>query len=107
MKEAVILYIENQADFRDVENIEFKPWQNELMKYIEPHNREIIWVVGKDGNWFQKYVNSVFRTRKVVTGINIKSNSASIFQALRKCLIVTTPLHLNMKVNIWKFEYGM
>ena len=56
MKEAVDLYIENQANFRDVGNVELKPWQNELMKYIKPHDREIIWVVGKDGNegkiWF-------------------------------------------------------
>ena len=42
MKEAVDLYIENQANFRDVGNVELKPWQNELMKYIEPHDREII-----------------------------------------------------------------
>ena len=67
MKEAVYLYIENQADFRDVGNVELKPWQNELMKYIQPHDREIIWVVGKDGNegksWFQKYVHSLFGTR--------------------------------------------
>ena len=98
MKEAVDLYIENQADFRDVGNVELKPWQNELMKYIEPHDREIIWVVGKDGNegksWFQKYVKSVFGTRKVVSGIDIKTNSASIFQALRKCPIVTADIFL-------------
>ena len=39
-------------------NVELKPLQNELMKHIEPHDREIIWDVGKDGNegksWFQK-----------------------------------------------------
>ena len=82
MKEAVNLYIEKQEDFRDVGNVELKPWQNELMNYIEPHDREIIWVAGNDGNegknWFQKYVKSMFRTRKVVSGINIKSISASI-----------------------------
>ena len=73
MKEAVNLYIEKQADFRDVGNVELKPWQNELMKYIQPHDYEIIWVVGKDGsegkNWFQNYVESVFGTRKVVSGV--------------------------------------
>ena len=37
MKEQVDLFIENQADFRDVGNVELKPWQNELMKYIVPH----------------------------------------------------------------------
>ena len=61
MKQAVNLYIENQADLRDVGNVELKPWQNELMKYIQRHDRKIIWVVGKDGNegksWFRKMLN--------------------------------------------------
>ena len=58
-------------------NSELKPWQNELMKYIEPHDREIIWVVGKDGNegksWFQNYVKSVFGPQRVVSGIDFSS----------------------------------
>ena len=44
-------------------NLPFKV--NELMKYIEPHDREIIWVVGKDGNegktWSQKFVKGQLR----------------------------------------------
>ena len=109
MKEALNTYIEHQEDFRDVGNVELKPWQNELMKYIEPHDREIIWVVGKDGNegksWFQKYVKSVFGTRRVVSGIDIKSNSASIFQALRKCSIVTADIFLfNIGKSMNKFD---
>ena len=109
MKEALNTYMEHQEDFRDMGNVELKPWQNELMKYIEPHDREIIWVVGKDGNegksWFQKYVKSVFGTRRVVSGIDIKSNSASIFQALRKCPIVTADIFLfNIGKSKTKFE---
>ena len=109
MKEAVDLYIENQANFRDVGNVELKPWQNELMKYIKPHDREIIWVVGKDGNegknWFQKYVKSVYGSRKVVSGINIKNNSANIFQALRKCSILTVDIFLcNVGKSKYKFD---
>ena len=110
MKEAVDLYIENQANFRDVGNVELKPWQNELMKYIQPHDREIIWVVGKDGNegknWFQNYVKSVYGSRKVVCGINIKNNSANIFQALRKCSIVTADIFLfNIGKSMNKFDH--
>ena len=109
MKEALNTYMEHQEDFRDMGKVELKPWQNELMKYIEPHDREIIWVVGKDGNegksWFQKYVKSVFGTRRVVSGIDIKSNSASIFQALRKCPIVTADIFLfNIGKSKTKFE---
>ena len=109
MKDALDTYMEHQEDFTDVANVELKPWQNELMKYIEPHDREIIWVVGKDGNegksWFQKYVKSVFGTRRVVSGIDIKSNSASIFQALRKCSIVTADIFLfNIGKSMNKFD---
>ena len=50
IKEQVDLYIEKQVEFRDVGNVELKPWQNELMKYIEPQDRDIIWIVGKYGN---------------------------------------------------------
>ena len=51
MKEAVDLYIENQADFRDVANIELKPWQEILLEYVQqPCDREIFWVLGKEGN---------------------------------------------------------
>ena len=109
MKDALDTYMEHQEDFTDVGNVELKPWQNELMKYIEPHDREIIWVVGKDGNegksWFLRYVKSVFGTRRVVSGIDIKSNSASIFQALRKCSIVTADIFLfNIGKSMNKFD---
>ena len=109
MKDALDTYMEHQEDFADVGNVELKPWQNELMKYIEPHDREIIWVVGKDGNegknWFQKYVKSVYGSRKVVSGINIKNNSANIFQALRKCSIVTVDIFLcNVGKSKYKFD---
>ena len=110
MKEAVDAYMENQDDFREVENVELKPWQESLLKYVQqPHDREIIWVVGKDGNegksWFQKYVKSWLGARRVVTGIDIKANNASIFQALRKCSIVTADIFLfNIGKSKKKFE---
>ena len=110
MKEAVDAYMENQEDFREVENVELKPWQESLLEYVQqPHDREIIWVVGKDGNegksWFQKYVKSVFGTRRVVTGIDLKANNASIFQALRKCSIVTADIFLfNIGKSKKKFD---
>ena len=99
MKEDVDLYMENQEDFRDVGNVELKPWQESLLEYVQqPCDREIFWIVGKEGNegknWFQKYVKSWLGARRVVTGIDIKANSASIFQALRKCPIVTADIFL-------------
>merc|ERR1711954_129106 len=110
MKEEVDLCIENQADFRDVGNVELKPWQESLLEYVQqPCDREIFWVVGQEGNegknWFQKYVKSWLGARRVVTGIDIKANSASIFQALRKCPIVTADIFLfNIGKSMKKFD---
>ena len=110
MKEAVDLYMENQADFRDVGNVELKPWQESLLEYVQqPCDREIFWIVGKEGNegknWFQKYVKSWLGARRVVTGIDIKANNASIFQALRKCPIVTADIFLfNIGKSMKKFD---
>ena len=110
MKEGVDLYMENQADFRDVGNVELKPWQESLLEYVQnPCDREIFWVVGKEGNegknWFQKYVKSWLGARRVVTGIDIKANNASIFQALRKCPITTADIFLfNIGKSTKKFD---
>ena len=65
--------------------------------------------MGKEGNegksWFQKYVKSWLGARRVVTGIDIKANNASIFQALRKCPIVTADIFLfNIGKSKKKFE---
>ena len=110
MKDEVDLYVQNQEDFRDVGNVELKPWQESLLEYTQqPSDREIIWVVGKEGNegknWFQKYVKSWLGARRVVTGIDIKANSASIFQGLRKCPIVTADIFLfNIGKSRQKYE---
>ena len=110
MKDEVDLYVQNQEDFRDVGNVELKPWQESLLEYTQqPSDREIIWVVGKEGNegknWFQKYVKSWLGARRVVTGIDIKANNASIFQALRKCPIVTADIFLfNIGKSMKKFD---
>ena len=110
MKEGVDLYMENQADFRDVGNVELKPWQESLLEYVQqPCDREIFWVVGQEGNegknWFQKYVKSWLGARRVVTGIDIKANNGSIFQALRKCPIATADIFLfNIGKSMKQFD---
>ena len=48
-KEALDVYMKESVESFPT-NVELKPWQKELMNYIEPHDREIIWVVGKYGN---------------------------------------------------------
>ena len=45
-KEAMKLYIKHRMNI-DLENVILRPWQESLLQYIKPSNREIIWVIGK------------------------------------------------------------
>ena len=109
-KEALDIYISHKDDYFTDKVVQLKPWQESLLEYVQkPCDREIFWVVGKEGNegksWFQKYVKSWLGARRVVTGIDIKANNASIFQALRKCPIVTADIFLfNIGKSKKKFE---
>ena len=98
MKEALELYMMQGNNFIG-ENAELKPWQSALMKIIKnPTDRHIIWVVGKacgEGKtWFQKYLKSLFGTRRVVYGINIKANTPSICHVLSKQSLATADIFL-------------
>ena len=110
MKEALDIYMTHKDDYFTDKVVQLKPWQESLLEYVQkPCDREIFWVVGKEGNegksWFQKYVKSWLGARRVVTGIDIKANSASIFQALRKCPIVTADIFLfNIGKSMKKFD---
>ena len=110
MKEALDIYMTHKSDYFTDKVVQLKPWQESLLEYVQkPCDREIFWVVGKEGNegksWFQKYVKSWLGARRVVTGIDIKANNASIFQALRKCPIVTADIFLfNIGKSKKKFD---
>ena len=110
MKEALDIYMTHKSDYFTDKVVQLKPWQESLLEYVQkPCDREIFWVVGKEGNegksWFQKYVKSWLGARRVVTGIDIKANNASIFQALRKCPIVTADTFLfNIGKSKKKFD---
>merc|ERR1712081_153850 len=55
-KEAKELYIKHKKNI-DLDNVILRPWQRALLQYIKPSTREVIWVIGKQGNegksWFQ------------------------------------------------------
>ena len=70
MKDALNIYLK-QAQEVNHNNVELKPWQKELLEYINyPTQRQIIWIVGKScgegKSWFRKYVKSAYGTKKVV-----------------------------------------
>ena len=98
MKEALDIYMK-QAQELHHNNVELKPWQKELLEYIDnPTQRQIIWIVGKScgegKSWFQKYVKSVYGTRKVVSGINLRANTPSICHVLSKQPLSTADIFL-------------
>ena len=109
MKDALDLYVMQGNNFIG-EKAELKPWQAELLEEIKnPTDRHIIWVVGKacgEGKtWFQKYLKSLFGTRRVVYGINIKANTPSICHVLSKQSLTTVDIFLfNLGKSKQKFD---
>ena len=69
-KEALKFY-RNQMTRMNIQDVELRPWQQRLFEIIKiPSEREVIWIIGKDGNegksWFQDYVESCFGFNRVV-----------------------------------------
>ena len=91
-KEALELY-QKQMPRVSVQDVQLKPWQQQLLDIIMvPAEREIIWIIGKDGNegktWFQKYVQARFGFARV-TRFDIKNKSRDILHALKKFPLTT------------------
>ena len=98
MKEALDIY-KKQAQELYHNNVELKPWQKELLEYMDhPTQRQIIWIVGKScgegKSWFQKYVKSIYGTRKVVSGINLRASTPNICHVLSKQPLSTADIFL-------------
>ena len=67
-----------------------RPWQQQLLGQINPSDRNIIWVVGRNGaegkSWFQKYIVQRFGFPKVFH-TTIDKRSDGILYALSKRVI--------------------
>ena len=86
-KQALEIYRKSRRHM-EVNNIELRPWQHELLEKIQtPTEREVIWVKGMKGNegktWFQKYVCLLYGCTRVVM-LDLKSKTSNILHALRK-----------------------
>ena len=97
MREPLEIYKE-QKQTVDVENVILKSWQESLLNYMKPSDREIIWVQGRycgEGKtWFQEYVESRYGFKRVVAGMDIKLKKSSICHVLRKRRLATTDIFL-------------
>ena len=62
-REALDLYW-NKKQLLIIDNVILKSWQESLLQYLRPSEREIIWVQGakcEEGKtWFQKYIEAKF-----------------------------------------------
>ena len=96
-KEAKDLYVKNKQDI-DVENVILRPWQEGLLSYIKPSDREVIWVIGRKGNegktWFQEFLASKFGWSRVICGMDIRLKKSSICHILSKRSLMTTDIFL-------------
>ena len=55
--EALELF-ENHGQVKEIEAVEWRPWQMDILKYVnEPTKRRIIWVVGEKGNEGKTFFN--------------------------------------------------
>ena len=96
-QDALNLYIK-QKQRLDQENTKLRPWQQSLLEYIKPTDREVIWVRGIKGNegktWFQQFLNERYGWSKAVTGMDIKAKNSSLCHALRKRSLATSDIFL-------------
>ena len=86
----------------DIENVTLRLWQESLLKYMKPSDREIIWVIGAKGNegksWFQEFLESKFGWHRAICGMDIKMKKGNICHALRKRSLMST--------NVFLFDVG-
>jgi len=96
-QDALDLYIKQKQKL-DQENAKLRPWQQSLLEYIKPTDREVIWVRGINGNegktWFQQFLKERYGWSKAVTGMDIKAKNSSLCHALRKRSLVTSDIFL-------------
>ena len=109
MQEALDLYRNDYDDFDLYKDTVLYPWQESLLKYMKPSDREVIWIVGEKTNegksYFQKYLKAMYGTSRVVLGINLKASSKNICHALSKHPLATADIFLfNLGKSLKNYE---
>ena len=97
-KEALYLYQKHHIFIRSIdENIVLRSWQEDLIKYVRPEERQVIWVQGTEGNegksLFQNYIQRQYGDQRVVK-TQIRNKTANLLHILRKRELTTTDIFL-------------
>ena len=92
-KELLEMYMKQRKNI-DVDNVILRCWQESLLQYLKPSNREIIWVQGAKCNegksWFQEFIEAKFGWERVMCGLDIKMKKESIYHLIRRRPYMTT-----------------
>ena len=96
--EALKLFRKQMSSKHLVQPTQLRPSQETLMDYASsPSKREVIWVIGKDGDegktWFQSYMESFFGYARVVR-LDLKMKTANVLHVLTKRPLSTTDIFL-------------
>ena len=96
-KEMLDMYMKQRENI-DIDNVILRLWQTSLLEYMKPSYREVIWVVGKNGDegksWFQEFLESKFGWHRVVCSMDINMRKGNICQVLRKRSLISTNMFL-------------
>ena len=86
----------NQQASANVENVQLRPWQDQLIQCIERekmNDRKIIWVIGLKGNkgksWFQSYYQSLYGVHQVAR-FDITNKTADLLHIMSRSALTTT-----------------
>ena len=85
----------NQQASANVENVQLRPWQDQLIQCIERekmNDRKIIWVIGLKGNegksWFQSYYQSLYGVHQVAR-FDITNKTADLLHIMSRSALTT------------------
>ena len=86
-RETLKLYRKNMP-MRNLSNTELRIWQQQLLDNISsPCDREVIWVIGQNGNegktWFQEYLETFYGYARMVR-LDLKMKTANVLHVLTK-----------------------
>ena len=102
-----LLFLYQSSVSHPFNEISLRSWQKDLLSYFDnPNERQIIWVTGIAGNegksFFQKYVKSLFGTRRVIL-LDMIKRSDNIFHIMSKQSLICKDIFLfNLTKSFYK-----
>ena len=111
-KEALKLYQSSCETDMDMDSIQLKPWQEEVIKLVDnPSDRIIYWIMGEAGNegktFIQKYIRQLFGARRVLK-TEANSRKADIAYVLAQETLTCKDIFLfNLLRSDLEVTYGL